>query len=51
MKIMTMIKGKINRGMTVTFASLLTAYDEQRTSTPHLINQLLSYTYNFQIDR
>jgi hypothetical protein len=50
MKIKTMIKGKINRGWTVTFASLLTAYDEQGTSTPHLLNQLLSYTYNFQID-
>jgi len=50
MKIQTTMKGKINRGLTVTFASLLTAYDEQGTSTPHLLNQLLSYTYNFQID-
>jgi len=49
-KIKTMIKGKINKGLTVTSASLLTAYDEQGTSTPHLLNQLLSHNYNFQID-
>lgn len=49
-KIKTITKGKINRGLTVTFASLLTAYDEQGTSTPHLLNQLLSHTYNFQTD-
>lgn len=49
MKIKTTIKGKINRGLTVTFVSLLTAYDEQGTST-HLLNQLLSYTHNFQRD-
>jgi len=50
MKIKTMIKGKINMGLRVTFASLLTAYDAQGIPTPHLLNQLLSHIYNFQIN-